>query len=660
MVLKGDRQQWLVLVLVLLAALLGYACYAQAHDLTWQFDDLINLRGLEQVSSWSGLQAFVFGGIAGPGGRPLALLSFVADYPHWPNNPWGMVQGALLWHLMNALLVFLLARVLLARQPAFAKRAVVLAGIMAVVWALLPIHASSLLMPVQRMVHVSSFFVLLTLLGHCHLRIALAGGGGVLGVLPLLAWAVLGSLAAVLAKESGAVVPALIAVIELLLLRQLPPPCDRRLWRLGVLAALLAVPVALAAFLWLDWPAMQAIYRYQRDFSPSERLATQVVVLWEYLQQTLLPRASALGPFHDGHRVYDWLALPVLLGLLAWALLWLLAWRGTRRGSLPAGLLLFALAWYFSAQQIESSLIPLELYFEHRNYLAALGVVAAVVLLAAHLLRQQARLRLALGALLVLLGALQLFSLQQITSLWGQPLLAAEMWYMKHPDSMRAAQTLSWQYGLIAFDAPALRVLDEYAAVEDARVGARIQALGQACALEQDVALQGRLQQIRARVPALRRPAEILAGLSGLGGSIRDGRCSGLSIADYQALLQDLLENPQISNAPRVRHHVYYELALSAQAEGRAEDYLRYARLAFLDFPSISVAQMIALRHFEQLDVDGALAWIDEAVDHAPSEAAAQAWAQELDGLRQAILQVRQQLESMEQHDAEQRPDDVD
>lgn len=653
-------RQLLVLMLFCGVGLVGYACYAQAQGLTWQFDDLINLRGLEGVSSWSGLQSFVFGGVAGPGGRPLALLSFVPDYPHWPGNPWGMVRGALSWHLMNALLVFLLARVLLTQQKLFAANALLLAATVAAVWALLAMHASGLLMPVQRMVHVSAFYVLLTLLGYCYLRIALAGRGGLLGTTLLAAWVAVGTLVAVLGKESGAIVPAFVAIIELLLLRHLPAPCNTRLWRLGIWGALLVVPFALVVFMWRDWQAMQAVYLYQRDFTLWERMATQVIVLWEYLQQTLIPRASALGPFHDGHKIYAWLSLPVLAGVTAWIAVWVIAVRTARSGIVAGGLLLFALSWFFAAQQIESSFIPLELYFEHRNYLASLGVVAAVVLSLAHYFRTRPELRLLLGLGAGVLILLQLFALQQITSLWGQPLLAAEMWHMKHPNSMRAAQTLSWQYGLHAFDKAALRVLDDYADAQEGRVGARIQALGQACELEETLELHARLSSAIAAVPMLQRPGDVVAGLAELGRLVRDGRCQKVDLASYQRLLEALLDNRKVAGAVRVRHHVYYELALTLRAQGDAAGHLRYAKLAFADFPAISLAQMIATTHFEQWDMDGALAWLDEAIEYAPSDVVAQAWTQELAGLRKAILQVREQLQSIEQHEAELQPDEVD
>ncbi|MGH8114927.1 MAG: tetratricopeptide repeat protein, partial [Rhodanobacteraceae bacterium] len=111
-----------------------------------------------------------------------------------------------------------------------------------------------------------------------------------------------------------------------------------------------------------------------------------------------------------------------------------------------------ALLFYFAAQLMESGWIPLELYFEHRNYLPAmllfwpigigltrrgtlrwLGVIAAACIL------------------LVLAG----FTVQRAT-LWGDGLRQARVWAAINPDSARA-QTNAALYDL-AHDSPRLAI----------------------------------------------------------------------------------------------------------------------------------------------------------------------------------------------------------
>src|SRR5205814_2077249 len=88
----------------------------------------------------------------------------------------------------------------------------------------------------------------------------------------------------------------------------------------------------------------------------------------------------------------------------------------------------------FAAQLVESSFVPLELYFEHRNYLPALLLFWPLGLAIARWRRPRG-IRLALAALLVLLFA---FTTWQRAALWGHPERMALAWALKQPDSSRA------------------------------------------------------------------------------------------------------------------------------------------------------------------------------------------------------------------------------
>lgn len=639
---RDIRQQCYVSIFLFLAAVFLYCIYSQAAGLTWQFDDRINLSGLANASNWQGLRDFLFGGIAGPSGRSIALLSFLPNYSDWPGNPWGMVRSALIWHAMNAFLVFMLARILLIQRYS-AGSALWMAAFVAVIWAALPIHASGLLMPVQRMVHVSAFFVLGGLVSFCYLRICFAGSQGlVASALMFFVLLSFGALA-VFSKENGVVLATFVVVVDRILLRHLPPPMDIRLWRSGMVFSLLLVPALLAYYLISGWDEIQVLLDYSRGRSMSEHLATEVVVLWEYVRQIALPRAAMLGPFHDGHYVYSWGDVQPWIALFGWFAVVLVALFWSRR-SYVGGVALFAVLFYLSAHQVESSVVPLELYFEHRNYLAALGLVFfAVVGLRECMINDFARLMVGAGV-----AVLQVFVLQQTTSLWGQPLIAAEVWYVNSPDSPRATQTLSWQYGLYGHDEQALAVLDRYSSSSKDPLGISIQAMEKACSIESAGRLQQRFQRLFGFSQQLRRPAEVVVGLAPLGRRIRDGECKSISVESYEKLLSALLAIPSMQHSPRVRHHVYFELALVAKHNDSEREFLRYAKLAFNDFPSFSVARLVAGIHFQRGENAEAIAWIESAMKRAPNGASGSSWREELNSMRTAIVRVESLLNTVE------------
>jgi tetratricopeptide (TPR) repeat protein len=105
--------------------------------------------------------------------------------------------------------------------------------------------------------------------------------------------------------------------------------------------------------------------------------------------------------------------------------------------------LLFALCWFLGGHLLESSFIPLELYFEHRNYLPSIGPLFAICF---YLWSNTSRLQLLLRYFLVTYAVLLIFLLRETAQTWSQPTIAAQLWVQEHPFSKRAHQYLSMQY----------------------------------------------------------------------------------------------------------------------------------------------------------------------------------------------------------------------
>ena len=69
------------------------------------FGSLSELGDLGGVRDWVTFKAFVFGGNAGPTGRPLALLTFLIDGNNWPTDPWPFKRTNLAIHLLNGAII---------------------------------------------------------------------------------------------------------------------------------------------------------------------------------------------------------------------------------------------------------------------------------------------------------------------------------------------------------------------------------------------------------------------------------------------------------------------------------------------------------------------------------------------------------------------------
>lgn len=410
------------------------------------FDDFSNIVSNPRVQpeslSWESLRTAATGYQPGMYGRPIATLWFALDFLIGGKDPWVYKFSSLLVHLGNALLMFVLARRLLA-LPAVgfdAKWRLLAAAGIAAAWALHPLQVSTVLYVVQRMETLATTFVLLALLAYLRGRgLQAAGQRG----WHWLAGAVLLVGAGMLCKESAILAPAFALALELTVLGfAFANPKGTRLLK-GAYA--LAAAGALVVFVLYVVPRFGTEAAYaSRDFSAHERILTQMRVLPMHLGQILLPVTSGMTFYYDNYPVSTgWLSpWTTLGGALLIALLLATAWRWRTRAPLYA----LGVFWFFSAHALTSNIIPLELVFEHRNYFALIGVVLAV---AEGIRRLPTRdsdgpmvKAAGIGIVVLALGFLTLVR----SATWGDPLLLATDIASNNPGSARASSDVATMY----------------------------------------------------------------------------------------------------------------------------------------------------------------------------------------------------------------------
>ena len=345
------------------------------------FDDYPNLvlPLQDAMPRWEDLRAFVLSGESGPLGRPLTLLSFAFNFAASGLSPFAFKATNLALHLLNAGLVFALVRALSVHLPQLQVATRDLACVtVTALWVLHPVHLTSVLYVVQRMTSLSSAFVLLGVLFYLRARQSQLETGRLAGwslgaVVPLCL------LAATLAKESGVLLLAYLTALEVSLLRfRTRTPGQARALSL-FFTIFLIVPLLLAAAFLFARPGYLQGEELVRGFTLAERALTETRVLWFYLQLLLLPEISELGLYHDDFLLSSGLLSPAttLPALLGWGLV--LAAALLRRGRNP--LLALAVTWYLAGHALESTVLMLQPVQLHRNYLAMLGPLIAVVVM---------------------------------------------------------------------------------------------------------------------------------------------------------------------------------------------------------------------------------------------------------------------------------------
>ena len=304
--------------------------------------------------------------------RPLAQLTFGINHALSGLSPFAYKATNLGIHLLNGLLVFFLTRQLIKsatfNQPTRLppNRLNLFAVATAALWLVNPIHLSTVLYPVQRMTELSSLAVLIGLLCYVSGRLAIASSRRGLGLM-ILAFVI--AAIGLLAKENAALFPLLIVVLELTLLRGLP--VDRALTGVRIIQTLfIAAPLAIGLAYAISHPSL---FGYEtRPFDMLERGLTQTRVLFHYLGWMLIPTPDSLAFHHDDFPISRGLLDPpsTLAAVLGWLTLIIGTVALAKRRPASAFVVLF----YLAAHTLESTLLPLEMVFEHRNYLASFSI----------------------------------------------------------------------------------------------------------------------------------------------------------------------------------------------------------------------------------------------------------------------------------------------
>jgi tetratricopeptide (TPR) repeat protein len=372
--------------------LLCTAVYLPGLSGPWIFDDYTNIihNSYVRITSLDGSSLYhaAFSMESGPLKRPIAVMSFALNH-YFANgfNTTPFKITNLVIHLVNALLVFWLAALILMRARELANprarhsrqshgTVYILAACAALIWSIHPLQLTSVLYVVQRMTELAATFTLLGLIGYLHGRRKMLAGQRTKGLWLAFAGIVGGGALGILSKENAALLPLFVVLLEFFLFHDEPPwrqwkflsePRKRAIWILAILTGVAALLLVVN----------YALPRYEiREFTMFERLVTEARVLFFYLSLLFLPSISRLGHQHDDIVVSSslfapWTTLPSVIGIIL--LIVAGVWLRKRNPLLGLGIL-----WFFTGHLMESTILPLEIAHEHRNYFPSFGFALGI------------------------------------------------------------------------------------------------------------------------------------------------------------------------------------------------------------------------------------------------------------------------------------------
>ncbi len=561
------------------AFLLAVVCYWPSLSGPFLFDDIPNLELLGDrggLSSFDTYVDFITGGKSGPLGRPLSLASFALDGQTWPTDPKPFRITNLLLHLVNGLLIFLLTRHIFSTGHK-RETAEKLALLCMTLWLLHPLLVSTTAYIIQRMTQLSSLFTLAGLL--CYLQ-----GRKLLPDRPRGAWAwIIGGMGvcgvlALLSKETGILLPFYALIIELTVFNS--SGIARR--QKTALIVLFGAPLlAFLGYMSLNWNAFLAGFEL-RPFSLAERLLTQSVVLLDYLRQIIAPRLSGLGIFHDDFPISSGLLNPVttlmsLLGIMA--IIVVAVWSRKKWPFISLGIL-----WFFVGHSLEAGPIPLELFFEHRNYLPLLGPLVAICSLLPLLNIKYRRM---LPLLLIVFIGMESFLTWQSAVPWGDERRLMQTALIEHPDSLRAQQYVANELIVNRRYSEALVVQEGLAKRFPEHAATRLSILNLRCILNvltvEDISATERL------IGSSDHDLQVIAYLAPLTANAAANTCDALGFAEVQAIMDTLLRNPKMARSGAVRGATHYRKGIAYQMTGNLDKAVEQLDLSYAANPEIDI-----------------------------------------------------------------------
>ncbi|MBI5788347.1 MAG: tetratricopeptide repeat protein [Candidatus Schekmanbacteria bacterium] len=315
--------------------------------------------------------------------RPLGMFSFAINHYFGGLDTYGYHLTNIIIHILAAFALFSLIQTLLI-NTAYQNQSIPIAAFTALLFAAHPVQTQAVSYIIQRLASLAALFYFLALWAYLKGR-----------SLENVKWYILCAffaLCSLAVKEISATLPVFIFLGDYCLKQAYPilsqdkkkkkaetkPPQKKsRYWwviAIGILAVLLSL------YTNFDWAKIFKDYQ-KRDFTPQQRLLTQLRVVVYYLSLLIWPLPGRLNLDYDFPLSYSLLNPPTTFFCLLFLISLLILSFYLFKKKEP--LLAFCIWWYLGNLVIESSVIPLEMVFEHRLYLPSAGVFLFFALLMA-------------------------------------------------------------------------------------------------------------------------------------------------------------------------------------------------------------------------------------------------------------------------------------
>lgn len=540
-----------------LITLIFLACYLPGLSSPFLLDDYANLYKLGEYNGVRNLETFgyyIFGGIAGPTGRPIALLSFLIDGTNWPTDPIPFKRTNIILHYCSGFLLFLVIRNIYLTQSQNSQRVFWASVIAASIWVFHPFLVSTVLYAVQRMAILAAFFAILGLYGYTYGRLQIQHRP-IFGYRCMTVSIVLCTLLAVLSKENGALLPLFIYLIEKIIFQRAKIEIGKINKTWFFIFVTLPSLIILTYLLYKFYGYCVSTGYTSRPFTLSQRLLTETRIVTGYLYNFFVPQMYYDGLFKENYPISTSLFKPISTLATTGIIIALPLTAFVLRKKQP--LLCLAILFFYAGHLMESTFIPLELYFEHRNYLPAF--LLFLPLGQCFLAQDQAVIKISICLFLCIC----IFFTYQRSTLWGNPTTLSLFWAQQNPDSHRAQRTAAITLDKNGDRTAALHLLTTARNNMAEDLGLELHWMILKC--QTATLSETDFQSINNKLKVLQYTARNFIILDTAITIATKENCKGLDYKKVLTLLDSLINNPFVKNHRHIYHIHHFKGQIHAQ-----------------------------------------------------------------------------------------------
>ncbi len=356
--------------------LVGGALYWGSIDNSFHFDDEVNIWNNSdiQITELSLDELKSAGFESSSKSRPVSYISFALNYYAHGLNVRGFHAVNIAIHIITGILLLHLLKTTMSISPEREsyRTAKYIPFFTALIWLINPVHTQSVTYIVQRMGSMGAMFFVMSLFFYAKARI---NQDRINKILFFIGASISGGLA-LGTKENTIMLPLFILLYEWYFFQDLRFNIS---WR--SLLWVTVVVVMLISAVWYSLgtsPLDTLVSGYDiRSFTMSERLLTESRVILHYISLFIYPHPDRLSLDYDFHvssslffPLTTILSILTVFGLLSWAIYFA---RGKRLYS-------FCVLWFLGNLVVESTVIPLEIVYEHRIYLPSMFGLLPVIM----------------------------------------------------------------------------------------------------------------------------------------------------------------------------------------------------------------------------------------------------------------------------------------